>query len=338
MFVGTRSSSQKAVPTLPLFVFIMSEPFNEAVDTAGEQCNDDVAPLQNITKAQLQSTLSLAGGQMLSVARQLGQIDGWELARRVEAIIHWHDLVLLLVIALITRPLLVNLFRRPLAVVIGDIISQAAWLAMVVYAVDIVVVTLVLGGVLDIERWQFLSVGVAKIIYTVWAATRLCAIKQYLLNKWAPRLLFRVDSRVAELGENEERKVQKKALLVQKITLIDKAVDVAVYICTGFVLYDVLDVEMGVGATSVFAFGSLSTVLVGLASKDIATMFFNGIAMGVSNRIQEGDYVEFGDGTTGKIQKIGWMLTTIQHYDNTTEVIPNSMLGMQRVINLSRTT
>ena len=36
------------------------------------------------------------------------------------------------------------------------------------------------------------------------------------------------------------------------------------------------------------------------------------------------------------MEKIGWFQTTLRHYDNLIEIIPNSQLGMQQVTNLSR--
>lgn len=93
---------------------------------------------------------------------------------------------------------------------------------------------------------------------------------------------------------------------------------------------------MGIGVSSLFAFGSAGTLVLGLASQNLAQMFVNGLTLSTSDRIREGDHIRFGDGTNGKVEKIGWMQTTIKGYDELVEIIPNSQLGMQRVKNLSR--
>ena len=76
--------------------------------------------------------------------------------------------------------------------------------------------------------------------------------------------------------------------------------------------------------------------MVGLASRDLASMFVSGLALSTTNRFVQGEHVKFGDGTVGAVHKIGWMQTTIRNYDNLLEVVPNNELGMQRVRNLSR--
>lgn len=192
-------------------------------------------------------------------------------------------------------------------------VQQIAQLATLVYLADIIVVALVSIG-FDFARLSVFSLGFARILYVGWIAQRLSVLKTYFFSQAA---------------ENSPHKLGQ-------LGLIDKFVDVVLYICTGFMLMDILDVQMGVGLSSVFAFGSAGTLMVGLASRDLADMFINGVAMTTADRVREGDCVTFGDGTEGQIQKIGWMQTTVRHYDNLVEVIPNSTLGMQRVINLSR--
>lgn len=192
-------------------------------------------------------------------------------------------------------------------------VQQLAQLVSVVYLVDIMVVVLVAIG-FDFERLSLYSLGFARVLFVAWVAQRVSTLKTYLFDKATAKS----PHKLGQLG------------------LIDKFVDVILYICTGFILLDILDVQLGVGLSSVFAFGSAGTLIVGLASKDLADMFVNGLAMTTADRVREGDNVTFGDGTSGQIVKIGWMLTTIRHYDDLVETIPNSKLGMQRVTNFSR--
>mmetsp|Transcript_59642 Transcript_59642/g.146224 ORF Transcript_59642/g.146224 Transcript_59642/m.146224 type:complete len:444 (-) Transcript_59642:3450-4781(-) len=212
-------------------------------------------------------------------------------------------------------------------------VSQLARLSLVMYVIDSIVVTLeTLSDVFDpndiidnenndnenyeegsaTSSW---SSGLAKILYISWAAQRLSVFKRYGLNK------------IFSKAEDDE---------TGRVTAIDRLMDGSIIACTFFITLDVLNVDLGMsGVTSVFAFSSAGTLVVGLASQNLATMFVNGLLLTTSDRILEGDYIEFKD-TCGKITKIGWFQTTLRHYDEKIEVIPNSELGMQRVTNLSR--
>ena len=56
----------------------------------------------------------------------------------------------------------------------------------------------------------------------------------------------------------------------------------------------------------------------------------------VFKRMYVGDIVQFGDGTSGKVEKLGWMETTLRGSDNLLTRVPNAMLSSQKVSNLSR--
>lgn len=196
---------------------------------------------------------------------------------------------------------------------ISNHIAQAARLAILVYMVDCL--TVVLTGLgFSFNHLSNLSLGFAKILYIVWAAQRLSVFKRYLLGRAFSR-------HPGKLGQ---------------AAIVDRLMDGIIYIVTGLFLMDILDVEMGVGVSSIFAFGSAGTLVVGLASKDVASMFVSGLTLTTTDHVREGDHVKFGDGTTGQIVRIGWMHTTIRGYDELIEVVPNSVLGMQRVKNISR--
>jgi small-conductance mechanosensitive channel len=192
-------------------------------------------------------------------------------------------------------------------------ISQAARIALVVYAVDLVVVVLNTLGFAYFHVGQ-VSQAFAKIIYVAWASQRISVFKRHILSQ-------AISCKPDQMG---------------RASMIDHLVDGIIYICTGLFLLDILNVEMGAGFTSVFAFGSAGTLVVGLATKDIAAMFVSGLTLTASNLISEGDDVTFGDGTSGTVENIGWMQTTIRNHDEMIEIVPNCKLGNQRVKNVSR--
>jgi small-conductance mechanosensitive channel len=192
-------------------------------------------------------------------------------------------------------------------------IAQLAQLAILVYLLDCWVVVLTTLGY-NISTLNTLSTGFAKILYICWVGQRLSVLKRYFLS----------------------RAISRAPDALGRAAAVDRLVDGLIFSCTCFFLLDVLDVDMGIGITSIFAFGSAGTLVVGLASQNLATMFVNGLVLTTSDRIAEGDHIKFGNGNNGQIKKIGWFQTTLRHYDDLIEVIPNSELGMQRVTNLSR--
>jgi small-conductance mechanosensitive channel len=49
-----------------------------------------------------------------------------------------------------------------------------------------------------------------------------------------------------------------------------------------------------------------------------------------------GDNVTFGDGTAGRVAKLGWMETVLRNSDNTLTRVPNALLASQKISNVSR--
>lgn len=284
-------------------------------------------PIQQVNRTL--SSLMIAGGQIVPVLHKLTPTNDdlhqiWQLLTRA---VHPLDFLVLSVLGWAMVPLFGCLYyailNRKLNAAyetsylyqFADHISQAARLAIVVYGFDCLILALA-GMGFNFSRIGNLSQGFAKILYIAWAAQRLSVFKRYLLAQTFSR-------QSGKLG---------------RATIVDRLADGIIYIITALFLLDILDVEMGIGVRSIFAFGSAGTLVVGLASRDLAAMFVSGLTLSTSDRIREGDHVRFGDGTTGKVVTIGWMQTRIQGYDNLIVVVPNSELGMQRVKNVSRIT
>lgn len=117
--------------------------------------------------------------------------------------------------------------------------------------------------------------------------------------------------------------------------LLDHLVDAIIGGFTLFTLIDIFDLE-GLGLTSICAFGSAGTLAFTLASQAIVSNAVNGFALTTSNRFYVGDNVRFGDGTSGTIQTLGWLETTLRGGDDLVITVPNTQLADQRVANLSR--
>eukprot|EP00956_Cyclotella_meneghiniana_P015154 scaffold22996_cov59-Cyclotella_meneghiniana.AAC.1 len=276
----------------------------------------------NITAQSIKnSKLLIAGGQIFPAATRLFYLS------RDDISLAWHeithavnliDLSVLVTISFIMVPLLTSCFdvdseKKPIAYQIASHVSQAAKLAVVVYLFDCIVIALSSLGFHFVTLTN-VSTGIAKLLYIMWIAQRVSAFKRYLLSK-------AISKHPEKLG---------------RAATMDHLVDGLIMGMAGMFLLDVLDVDMGMGITSIFAFGSAGTLVIGLASQNLATMFVNGLVLQTSDRIAEGDHIKFGNGHAGRVKKIGWFQTTLKHYDELETIIPNSELGMERVQNLSR--
>jgi small-conductance mechanosensitive channel len=160
-----------------------------------------------------------------------------------------------------------------------------------------------------------LSTAVAKITFLVWFAAKLSALKtQFILRK------FRVTT-LDKLGKGN---------------IYDRVGNLFIFLTTGLIISDVLALETGRAFSSIFALGSVSTLVFSLASKDIASQFIGGLALSASNKFYEGEEIKLGDNTVGIVSRVGWMNTEIRGYDEIIMKIPNSQLANQRVSNVSR--
>ncbi len=243
------------------------------------------------------------------------------IGRRLYSAVHPGDVLVLLCLSIFTVPFARFVFGIPPKKTDGYLyqiashISQAAKLAILVYSFDCLVVILSTLG-FSFHSLTTMSKGFAKILYISWLGYRLSVLKRFMLG----------------------RAIVKSPDKLGRASTVDRLLDGLIFMTTGFFLMDVLNVDMGVGVTSIFAFGSAGTLVIGLATQNLASMFVNGLVLTTSDRISEGDHIKLGSGLSGRVQKIGWFQTTLRHYDELEEIIPNSELGMQRVTNLSRVT
>jgi len=207
-------------------------------------------------------------------------------------------------------------FHQSHAYQFSRIFSQAIRVALVVIAADCLDVVMTSMGFDIAQRVDFAYV-MARVAYTTWAAVQFAAFKKYLLNKAV------------------QTKHQDK---LGRANLLNQLLDFVILMVTIFFIIDLLDVEIGAGFTSVFAIGGVGTLIISLASKDIAEQLLSGLVLHVTDKFYEGDLVRFGDGTAGTVFKIGWMHTVIRLSDNTRTRIPNAQLANKTVTNLSRCT
>jgi len=267
--------------------------------------------------------------------------------------IHWQDLVLLVALGWGTVPLLqlpykavlatasssskdnnddsnkrkhrhLPPYRQSLFFQLADHLQQVSQIAVAVYLVDIVkLLFLALGwnnetnGFVVPANKYFVSLPHAfcQCAYTVWAANRGAALKRRLLRRY----------------------VSRHPETFGRVKVLNRLADACIYGLTVAVVLNILQVHMGLALQSFLAFGGVGTLAVGLATKGIAQEVIHGLMLASSDRIYEGDNVQFGNGeVSGTIVQLGWMETILRRNDEVMVSVPNSHLLSQRVSNLSR--
>ena len=83
------------------------------------------------------------------------------------------------------------------------------------------------------------------------------------------------------------------------------------------------------------------SVVLGLALRSLLSDVFTGLAVNFDNNFAIGDWLivpsSTGEGgTVGRVDEISWRCTRLNCEDGTTVVVPNSILGEEKVINISR--
>ena len=237
----------------------------------------------------------------------------------------WQDVFFLLTLAYGIVPL----FRLPFALflrdkrnfeetgyhVVADLVQQVSKIALVCYVVDVLKVVIVEMG-FEWDIIPHIPNLFARAAYTIWVARKLA-----LFKKW---LLCRVS--------------QKKPDQLGRMELIDHLADACIVLITGVALADHFNDEFGFALKSLFALGSVGTLVFSLASQGIVANLMNGLLLSASDRVYEGDKVLFGNGIEGIVVNLGWLETHILQSDDVMLTVPNSDLASEKLSNLSRLT
>ncbi|KAL3935204.1 MAG: hypothetical protein SGARI_003073 [Bacillariaceae sp.] len=125
-------------------------------------------------------------------------------------------------------------------------LSEMARLAMLVYLADLLKIFL-LGAGFDIPQSSRITYALCYVVYTVWFFYRLGVVKTYLLKKL-------VNSQKADPG---------------RVKIINRFSDAGLFILAVFALYEILNLQMGLALRGVVALGSVWTLVISLAMKDI---------------------------------------------------------------------
>lgn len=96
---------------------------------------------------------------------------------------------------------------------------------------------------------------------------------------------------------------------------------------------------LGYSITGLLALGGASTIVVGLAAKDMMSNFFGGLMIYFDRPFAIGDWVRSPDRSIeGTVEHIGWRLTRIRTFDKRPLYVPNGVFSNITVENPSRMT
>lgn len=196
----------------------------------------------------------------------------------------------------------------------AHIFGQLGQVASLIYACDMVTVVATKCGFYVPPG---LNDKIAKLSYTLWAGYRVRRMKRW----WLRKVFHDAEGQVSVRTEMTSR-------------LLDGVLAVVV----ALVAQDIFQVTIGQGLQSIFAIGGLSTLILSLASKDVAQMIVSGLVINSGDKFIVGESVELGDGTKGTVHRLGIFEMQLRGGDGVVTRIPNGQVVNQRVRNLSRTT
>jgi small-conductance mechanosensitive channel len=235
-----------------------------------------------------------------------------EIAVNVKTITEWQDILFLSLLAFGSKPLAKLSFKdlvgdeekeeeeekrlpfdKHKRFAVSQFLSEIGKLALTVYAFDVVCVVLSTLGFQFVNKWGLAS-AFAKSAYTIWGLQKFLLWKKIAFCKF-----FKV--REDDMGRVEIADRIVNGLSIALVTLL---------------LLDWLSVKMGMAFKGFFALGSVGTLAFTLGSQKLVSQLLSGIALTLSNKMYVGDVVQFGDGTSGKVMKLGWMELVLRGPDN----------------------
>jgi len=155
-------------------------------------------------------------------------------------------------------------FKDTLIYQVVDHVSQAAKVGVAVIGADcLALIGKLMGN--DHDLMDNFSRIFSKVAYTGWITHRLQAFKRYLLRN--------------TLG--------KSKIELGKLNIIDHLLDGMIYSLWLIFLLDFLEVQTGMAVKSLFSVGATGTLVLGLASKDIASQIMNGLTLHLSEKMYE---------------------------------------------------
>lgn len=195
---------------------------------------------------------------------------------------------------------LIDTSRKPLAVLI--------WIFCILAIIDIINNTS--------SSWMSSSRVLVVILISTWLSIRILQqIEEYLIN-----FVYK--------GEHKQLRKHKTTIIA-----IWRLLKMLVFIFAGLMIMQALHVDI----TGLVAIGSASTIVLGLAAKELLANFFGGIMIFTDEQFMVGDSIKApSQNIEGVVEYIGWRLTRIKTADKSVLYVPNSVFLTIGVENSSR--
>lgn len=212
-------------------------------------------------------------------------------------------------------------FKESFIYYFAEHLSQAGKIAALVYGLDCITIAMETIGFHSIST---IMPSVAKGIYTFWIFSRFNTFKKFLVFN-----AFHVSRKKDRIDPNKRGHLARAQI-------VDRILEILLFAGCFSVMVDILNVKSGVTMKSLFAVSGAGTVVLSLASKDIATQIVSGLALQASDKVYEGEKVQFGSGLVGHVDRIGLFETLIRDSSEMVIAVPNNQLYNQRLSNISR--
>jgi len=156
------------------------------------------------------------------------------------------------------------------------------------------------------------------------AAIVLCAA--WFLLRWKGGVEKALEAKRASGKKSPDKTTQE---------ILGKVFTAAIWFIAGLLLLQLF----GLNIAPLLAFSGIGAAALGLASKDMISNFYGGLAVYLTRPFAVSDTIELPQRKlTGTVEKIGWYFTTLRDNAKMPFYIPNSVFTTELVVNQSRMT
>jgi small-conductance mechanosensitive channel len=144
-------------------------------------------------------------------------------------------------------------------------------------------------------------------------------------------LLFWLGRVSSSAGQQAIRK--QEAVDIQTRELAAKALDITIFAIAGFLLLNILGLDL----TALAVFGGALGVGLGFGLQQIASNFISGIIILLERSLKVGDYIEMEDGKAGILREINMRSSSLATFDGKDIMVPNEKFITEKFVNWTKT-
>ena len=142
------------------------------------------------------------------------------------------------------------------------------------------------------------------------------------------RFLKKFEVHLFQISEEKDAKLDKTTA-----DAVIKLLRITVFITFGLIMLQAL----GFSIDGVLAFGGISGIAVGFASKDLLSNFFGTLIIYLDKPFAVGDWISSPDKSIeGTVERIGWRMTVIRTFEKRPLYVPNALFTTISIENPSR--